>query len=478
MREFVLLVPILLAAASPAADFFASPAGSPQADGSLNRPWDMATALKGPPALRPGDTLWLRGGTYRGTFSAQLRGKAGTPIIVRPRAGEKVIVDLGDSPDGFEIGGNDAWYEDFEIMSSSPRRVAKESGSSPHDLARPGVRTDQSSATGRGLKLINLVIHDTAGIGLWKEAADLEVSGCLIFNNGWSGPDRGHGHGLYVQNVLGEKRIEGNVIFNQFDNGIQVYGSRQAGLDNIAIEQNVVFNNGSLTNRPEYNIVFGGGRPSRNARIVDNVLYYPEGSPGTNLNLGFADSGAGMTGGIVEGNYLGNGGFLWSDRNSDVVFRDNEIHSALFALDPRRFPGNTISIARGKGTRVFIHRNSRDPGRATVSVFNWDRKPFVEVDLTKALPRGARCEIRNAQNPTARPIWRGTIRDGTLTLPMTGLAAAVPVGWAAPPPTGPEFNVFLVNSVPAPENFPEGHAPGRTHGGPAPRPRQLRFRSE
>src|SRR5262245_3500373 len=42
--------------------FHASPTGSPQGDGSVATPWDLATALLQPAAIKPGDTLWLHGG--------------------------------------------------------------------------------------------------------------------------------------------------------------------------------------------------------------------------------------------------------------------------------------------------------------------------------------------------------------------------------------------------------------------------------
>ena len=36
---------------------------------------------------------------------------------------------------------------------------------------------------------------------------------------------------------------------------------------------------------------------------------------------------------------------------------------------------------------------------------------------------------------------------------MTGLGVATPVGWPAPPPSGPEFNVFVLLSLPGPNEF-------------------------
>ncbi|HKC24553.1 MAG TPA: dockerin type I domain-containing protein, partial [Thermoanaerobaculia bacterium] len=42
------------------------------------------------------------------------------------------------------------------------------------------------------------------------------------------------------------------------------------------------------------------------------------------------------------------------------------------------------------------------------------------------------------------PVLSGTYQGGSVSFPMTGLAPAAPAGMAAPAPTGPEFNVFVV----------------------------------
>src|SRR5207248_3041327 len=128
----------------------------------------------------------------------------------------------------------------------------------------------------------------------------------FVYYNGWTAPDRGHGHGLYVQNVSGTKRISGNVIFENFDNGIQAYGSPKAGLDNLDIEGNTIFDNGELIADPANNILIGGGTVAKNARIVENLLYFSAFAHGIQINLGYDPYGKGAEHAIVSGNYLGN----------------------------------------------------------------------------------------------------------------------------------------------------------------------------
>src|SRR5213078_3276221 len=62
------------------------------------RPWNLATALSGGNGkVQPGDTVWLRGGTYAGQFRSTLTGTAAAPIVVRQYPGERAIIDGGGS---------------------------------------------------------------------------------------------------------------------------------------------------------------------------------------------------------------------------------------------------------------------------------------------------------------------------------------------------------------------------------------------
>src|SRR5262245_16283770 len=83
-----------LAATTKATEFFVAPNGSPSGNGSINSPWDLQTALNQPAAVQPGDTIWMRGGTYSNPpYRGKLNGTAANPIIVRQYAGERARID-------------------------------------------------------------------------------------------------------------------------------------------------------------------------------------------------------------------------------------------------------------------------------------------------------------------------------------------------------------------------------------------------
>jgi hypothetical protein len=78
---------------SAAAELYVSPDGKPDADGMKARPLDLATALGAKSPARPGDTVWLLGGTYHGGFTAKVAGKEGSPITFRQAPGERATID-------------------------------------------------------------------------------------------------------------------------------------------------------------------------------------------------------------------------------------------------------------------------------------------------------------------------------------------------------------------------------------------------
>jgi hypothetical protein len=116
------------------------------------------------------------------------------------------------------------------------------------------------SVFGPGVKLINMVVHDTRqGVGLWTSAGDTEAYGNLIYNNRWDGPDRGHGHGIYAQNQAPNRmRIADNSVFQQFGWGVHAY-SEGGHIDNITLEGNTALANGALSHVSSYtdNLLIG-----------------------------------------------------------------------------------------------------------------------------------------------------------------------------------------------------------------------------
>jgi hypothetical protein len=73
-----------------ATDYYASPDGD--GNGSLERPWSLASALTSK-LVSAGDTIWLRGGVYRGPFTTTVAGTPLSPVVVRNYERERVVLD-------------------------------------------------------------------------------------------------------------------------------------------------------------------------------------------------------------------------------------------------------------------------------------------------------------------------------------------------------------------------------------------------
>src|SRR5437667_11387300 len=80
------------------------------------------------------------------------------------------------------------------------------------------------------LKFINLIVHDGGiGVDTYPEQTDIEINGCLIYNNGWQQPDFGNGHGIYAKSAAGPGSLRDDMVFNQFGYGIHIEGKAAGG---------------------------------------------------------------------------------------------------------------------------------------------------------------------------------------------------------------------------------------------------------
>lgn len=464
--------------AATARSYYVAPNGSPQGDGSANAPWDLATALNQPAALQPGDTIWVRGGTYTGHFVSRLTGVADEPIVVRAAPGEPVVID-----GNLNVGGEAAAYWGLEVMRSGGER---------DDEAGVIVHAPRT-------KFINLVVHDHGGAGFnfSADAPDAEIYGSIIYNNGSVRPGgEVVGQGIAAQNREGRKVIQDNIVFDQFAHGILVYGSDAADLKNFQIEGNAIFNSGVWTkDGAQPDLLVGGGSAADDIVVTSNYTYRPDKATTAvfgyewgptngelvltdNVLVGstkvitwkqitamrntFAGAETLLMLRIPEGEPL-TPSYDWRE-NSYVaaegkwqpfnLFSGQASAGGFFLADWQQKTqldaDSRYSRGQPTGTQVFVRPNRYEPGRAHVIVYNWDHQPSVTVTLGDAMKRGTRYEIRSAQNLAGEPIVSGTYDGEPITLPMRAVRPPTPIDGgttAETPTTGPEFDVFLVTPV-------------------------------
>jgi hypothetical protein len=458
---------------------YVSPTGSPAGDGTVGNPWDLATALAGPAAVKPGDTIWLRGGLYGGangtpgtSYTARIGGTATQPIIIRQYPGERATVN-----GNLSVYGPYVYYWGFEVTSLNPNRSA--------GAVRYECMDTYPGST--GVKIINMVLHDCLqGIGFWVDALNSEASGNIIYYNGEQGSSRGLGHGIYAQNNTGTKLLKDNIVFSSFDINMQFYGSGAAFVKNFKLDGNVTFNAGNPAGTYVDQMIFAVGSGLDNISVQNTYSYQDP-----RLNSGYSRLGwqfGGVNGSLTQsGNYWigGNRSLeLWgwtslsatnntyySDQGDEIImntlaqptsgysFSNNTYYgSGLFNYNNSLMGfGNwqtatgldkTSRLTSGRPTGVwsFVRPNAYESGRANIVIYNWDLKPSVPVDVSAVLKPGDSYVVKDAENFYGSAVLSGTYSGGSINVPMTGLTVAPTVGTfpVAPKHTAPEFGVFVV----------------------------------
>jgi hypothetical protein len=457
----VMLISLLTAASLlSAADWHVSPNGTAEGDGSAKKPWSLKKAFSQPEGVKGGDTIWLHGGTYVGRFISNLKGEPNAPIVVRAAKGERPIID-GLSTNDQEarmscmlfINGGYTWYWGFEFTSSYPKRyIAGDNALGSAELASSISLGNNGPVP--GIKLINLVVHDTdMGPGIWHNATDTEMYGCIIYNNGHESDKRGHGHATYQQNGQTERLIVDNIMFNQHSHGIHVYG-QGALLNDFRIRGNILFNNGAASPKFGYsrNLLVGGGKVAEDPVIEENISYFnpvepntPAGGSACELNYGKGSKDAGVTHNV----FVAPGRTAMSVKSEELkTMVKNLFIGPVHGFDPNSYADNTYAEQGGEGLHVFLRPNHYDPSRTHICVFNWTKDDQVKVDVDKALKKGDKYVVYDVQNYFGKPVASGTYRGKPILLPTALTEVAPMVGEGAGvlkiPHTPKEFNAYVM----------------------------------
>ncbi|MEW6511417.1 MAG: T9SS type A sorting domain-containing protein [Bacteroidota bacterium] len=423
----VLLFPMFFALGR---GFHVRPNGSSSGDGSASRPWDLRTAFNKTGVILPGDTVWLHGGVYRGTFESSLVGTASSPVVVRSYPGEWAVIDNnGTNDNALWLKGAYTWFWGFEVMNSNPNPPRGEAG--------------VNFAASTSNKLINVIIHDegATGINPYWAAINSEVYGCLVYYNGrMDDPEHANGYGIYGQNIApGRKYVQDNFFFNMF--GIfpaHMAGSSNARLDDISFIGNTFFGHTLYDGKNVIalygNFETGSGR-NLNPEWRSNFFYRAD------FWLGY--NGDGVENAVYTDNYFFRGGAVEHPANT--------------------YAAKSGNVFTSSGNQVFVRANRYadryEPRRASIIVFNGSGASSVSVTLPAGvLNVGDKYQVRDVQNYFGTPITSGNYTGGAITIPMPGSGSPIAAprsipanrpGRSLPQHTSNEFGAFvlLANAV-------------------------------
>ncbi|HEV8333693.1 MAG TPA: right-handed parallel beta-helix repeat-containing protein [Steroidobacteraceae bacterium] len=208
-------------------------------------------------ALKPGEELRLAGGTYTvdSGFRVTVNGTAQQPIVMRSKDGERAIIQQTNSGQNvFEISASKYFVvrnieftggsHGIRLMSSSFITIE---GCEVHDTGDVAISAN-SSGTYEGLKILRNHIHHTNGTGegmyLGCNSDACRLANGLIEGNyvhHTNGPNVSQGDGIELKEGSYGNTIRDNVIHDTNYPGIITYSTVGNGAANI-VEGNVIWN--------------------------------------------------------------------------------------------------------------------------------------------------------------------------------------------------------------------------------------------
>jgi hypothetical protein len=370
-------------------------------DASAEHRAAFATAIESAVA---GDTVTMPAGRYAGDFTVTADGTAEAPIIFAAADGARVVID-----GSLTVDGDYVQFRNVEVTYSAwLARATTEAGSSPSDIPH----TKALTLNGVGCKFINGAIHNTGGTGWWTPSVDSELYGSVMYNNGWQGPDRGHGHGVYMQNDTGTKRLRACVFAQGYSPyGIHAY-TQSGSIQGFEIEDIAHYPNALLV---------GGLEP------VDRLTIRRAHLLGT-LQLGYGES----------------------EVNGEATLEDVTATGELLTIGDWGFGYENITQSGNRFEaagldEIHIIPNVYDDDRAIVIVYNAAQELVITLDLSVLpLTVGREYVLRNWQKYDEGYAFIYT--GAEIAIPMQGWGVAVPVGASEPlaDSSFPSFGAFLL----------------------------------
>lgn len=357
----------------------------------------------------PGDTLFLRAGTYAGHWNIKIGGTEALPVSIRPYQNETVIIDGSLTFDAPHVK-----VYDFEIMDSNPDRTA----------VTPGITFNKP-----GCGLYGCLIHDLHSNGVnWFGEGPGEVAECVILNNGYKDAQgNNYAHAIYTHNnVGGLKTIARNVFFDSMGAyTIHVYSGGANYLKDYLIEDNLVCGDPVHT---------GGGLGLLDFTYRRNWQYGDYCQHGR-----YSGAYQNQNGDISNNVFIGLSSYsVNADCDFDwlnLVESDNQVYGGK----PDNRAGYTYQAQPATLVQIVPFTHSAR-WLASLAIFNRDSAETVAVDFSNLLENG-NYQLRNAQNPSET--WQFEYTGESVLVP-TAWTSAARVGDTTHPSTWPRFGAFVL----------------------------------
>lgn len=381
---FILLGPIV----AQGATYYVSLTGNDSNSGTLSAPFKtFARAVK---PLKPGDTLYIRGGIWTTQLDLQtnlISGTSSAYVKIAGYPGETVTIRYADtiSPGYGPIKARGTQgYLIFENLVLD-------------GINGPNKTGWQLPRQNHHFILRNLEIKNFRSSGLYIQADYIQVINCTIHDQiSVSGSTGERWYGIYFHRGA-NPLLQGNKIYRNPGGGMQFY---PGPISNAVIRGNAIYNNNTLPSSTVGGIIVQGTSSSiiSNTQIYNNLVY----KNGTALTSGYAPG--------IQLSYYASGTKVWNN----TIYGNTKygLHIGFNSTITNTSAQNNISYGNklgnyyniGSGT-IATNNVTTDPGFVDASANNFAlRAGSSAIDKGTALSN-VTVDYRNLSRP------RGTTHD-------------------------------------------------------------------
>lgn len=296
--------------------YYVSTSGSDSNSGtSTSQPF--RTIAKGVKPLRPGDTLYIRGGVWTeriDLMTPNTNGTSGGYIKIAGYPGEQVTIRYKDTPGGYgaiKARGTRGYLIFENLILDGVNMPSNEMGW----LIRDG---------NHHFILRNLEIKNYKGTALGIIANDIQIINCKIHDNISPINQAGYRHyGIYF-NRGSNGLIQGNQIYRNDGGGVQVF---PGPVSNLVIRNNAIYSNNTMTSSQIGGIILQGTSSSSisSTKIYNNLVYKngsaSDAGPASGIHIGDYASGTKVLNNTVYGNR--NYGVVVGSKASSTTIQNN-----------------------------------------------------------------------------------------------------------------------------------------------------------
>ncbi len=242
--------------------FYVSRTGSDSNPGTRKSPWRrIQKALE---ALKPGQTAFVRGGTYTENLLMSRSGRASAPITVAAYPGERVVLHAAST--------SDAKGDTYPIQVASGAAYFRLHGFVIEDSLGTSAANVYFSGSANHIELSTNEIRYGHDLGIFaaRTTSYLQILGNRIHDNGRNHVSGQHqSHGIYIEGA--HDLIANNLIYNHpYGFGLQIF---PANHDTVVVDNTIAASAHS-------SIVVGGSGGVYNITIRNNILYPSGGTYG------------------------------------------------------------------------------------------------------------------------------------------------------------------------------------------------------